>query len=244
MTDNDSASPTVVLVHGAFADAGSLAGPSPNSCRRPASRSRPRPARCAGSPRLRLRRQRLRADSGPGAGRRPLLRRRGDHQRRQHRHQRRRTGLRLRVRPGRERDPRRGRGHVAGQCAGARADAGAVPERAQWGDGDRALREPGGLQRSVRRRPAGGAGRRSSGHPSDRSPRPRSRRSPVSRPGRRCRPGPWSRPATRPPASDVLLSMAKRAGAEILELDGSHVIMISQPQAVTDVILTALRSVG
>jgi pimeloyl-ACP methyl ester carboxylesterase len=44
--------------------------------------------------------------------------------------------------------------------------------------------------------------------------------------------------------SDVLLSMAKRANAEILELEGSHVIMISQPQAVTDVILKALKSVG
>jgi len=44
--------------------------------------------------------------------------------------------------------------------------------------------------------------------------------------------------------SDVLLSMAKRAGAEILELEGSHLIMVSQPQAVTDVILSALRSVG
>jgi pimeloyl-ACP methyl ester carboxylesterase len=44
--------------------------------------------------------------------------------------------------------------------------------------------------------------------------------------------------------SDVLLSMAKRAGAEILEIDGSHVIMISQPQAVTDVILKALQAVS
>jgi pimeloyl-ACP methyl ester carboxylesterase len=44
--------------------------------------------------------------------------------------------------------------------------------------------------------------------------------------------------------SDVLLSMAKRANAEILELEGSHVIMISQPQPVTDVILRALRSVS
>jgi hypothetical protein len=34
--------------------------------------------------------------------------------------------------------------------------------------------------------------------------------------------------------------MAKRAGARITELDGSHVIMVSQPRAVTDVILDAL----
>src|SRR5690349_5652455 len=44
--------------------------------------------------------------------------------------------------------------------------------------------------------------------------------------------------------SDVLLSMAQRAGAEILELEGSHVIMIAQPQAVADDILKALRTVS
>ena len=38
--------------------------------------------------------------------------------------------------------------------------------------------------------------------------------------------------------------MAKRAGATITELEGSHVIMISQPQAVTEVILQALSEVG
>jgi pimeloyl-ACP methyl ester carboxylesterase len=40
--------------------------------------------------------------------------------------------------------------------------------------------------------------------------------------------------------SDVVRSMAERAGATITEVEGSHVIMISQPQVVTDVILTAL----
>jgi pimeloyl-ACP methyl ester carboxylesterase len=44
--------------------------------------------------------------------------------------------------------------------------------------------------------------------------------------------------------TDVILSMAQRAGATITELEGSHVIMISQPQAVTDVILKALSEVG
>jgi hypothetical protein len=33
--------------------------------------------------------------------------------------------------------------------------------------------------------------------------------------------------------------MAERAGATITELEGSHVIMVSHPQAVTDVILEA-----
>ena len=44
--------------------------------------------------------------------------------------------------------------------------------------------------------------------------------------------------------SDVVRSMAKRAGATITEVEGSHVIMISQPQVVTDVILAALTAVG
>jgi pimeloyl-ACP methyl ester carboxylesterase len=56
----------------------------------------------------------------------------------------------------------------------------------------------------------------------------------------------WAVVATGDKAAgaDVILSMAKRAGAEILELEGSHVIMISQPRAVTDVILSALQKVG
>src|ERR671911_1954799 len=43
--------------------------------------------------------------------------------------------------------------------------------------------------------------------------------------------------------SDVVRSMAERAGATITEVEGSHVIMISQPQAVTDVILRALKDI-
>jgi pimeloyl-ACP methyl ester carboxylesterase len=50
--------------------------------------------------------------------------------------------------------------------------------------------------------------------------------------------------ADKAAGSDVVRSMAKRAGARITEIEGSHVIMISQPDAVTDVILTALRSVS
>ncbi len=44
--------------------------------------------------------------------------------------------------------------------------------------------------------------------------------------------------------ADVVHSMAQRAGATITELEGSHVIMISQPQAVTDVILAALAELS
>ncbi len=43
--------------------------------------------------------------------------------------------------------------------------------------------------------------------------------------------------------SDVLRSMAQRAQATITETEGSHVIMVSQPQIVTDVILQALEGV-
>jgi pimeloyl-ACP methyl ester carboxylesterase len=44
--------------------------------------------------------------------------------------------------------------------------------------------------------------------------------------------------------ADVVRSMAQRAGAEISEVEGSHVIMISQPDAVTSVILKALNAVS
>ncbi len=55
----------------------------------------------------------------------------------------------------------------------------------------------------------------------------------------------WAVVATGDKAAgaDVILANAKRAGADTLELDGSHVIMISQPRQVTDVILKALQSV-
>ena len=42
--------------------------------------------------------------------------------------------------------------------------------------------------------------------------------------------------------ADVVRSMAQRAGATITELEGSHVIMISQPEAVTNVILKAVAA--
>ena len=44
--------------------------------------------------------------------------------------------------------------------------------------------------------------------------------------------------------SDVLRSMAERAGAEITEVEGSHVIMVSQPRAVAYVIFTSVAAVG
>jgi pimeloyl-ACP methyl ester carboxylesterase len=44
--------------------------------------------------------------------------------------------------------------------------------------------------------------------------------------------------------TDVVRSMAERAGATITEVEGSHVIMMSQPQVVTEAILTALAAVS
>jgi pimeloyl-ACP methyl ester carboxylesterase len=44
--------------------------------------------------------------------------------------------------------------------------------------------------------------------------------------------------------TDAVRSMAERAGATITEVEGSHVIMISKPQVVADVILTALAAVS
>ena len=44
--------------------------------------------------------------------------------------------------------------------------------------------------------------------------------------------------------TDVIRSMAERAGAKITELRGSHAIMISQPRAVADVILEAATCVA
>ena len=42
--------------------------------------------------------------------------------------------------------------------------------------------------------------------------------------------------------ADVVRSMAERTGATITEVEGSHVIMISQPQVVADAILTAVAA--
>jgi pimeloyl-ACP methyl ester carboxylesterase len=56
----------------------------------------------------------------------------------------------------------------------------------------------------------------------------------------------WAVVATGDKAAgtDVIRSEAERAGAKITEVEGSHVIMISQPQAVTDVIMEALAAVA
>lgn len=44
--------------------------------------------------------------------------------------------------------------------------------------------------------------------------------------------------------SDVVRTMATRAGATVTEVEGSHAIMISQPEAVSDLILKAVEAVS
>lgn len=68
---------------------------------------------------------------------------------------------------------------------------------------------------------------------------------PSGRPGWRDLPS-WAVVATPDKAAgtDIVRSMAERAGATITEVEGSHVIMVSQPQVVTDVILEALAAVA
>ena len=56
----------------------------------------------------------------------------------------------------------------------------------------------------------------------------------------------WAVVATndRAAGTDVVRAHAQRAGATVTEIDGSHVIMISQPQAVTDVIEAAIAKLS
>ena len=50
--------------------------------------------------------------------------------------------------------------------------------------------------------------------------------------------------ADKAAGTDLVRSMADRAGAKITEVEGSHVIMVSQPEAVTNVILEAVAAVA
>ena len=56
----------------------------------------------------------------------------------------------------------------------------------------------------------------------------------------------WAVVATGDKAAgtNVVRAQAQRAGADIIEVEGSHVIMISQPQVVTDHILKAARTIA
>ncbi len=56
----------------------------------------------------------------------------------------------------------------------------------------------------------------------------------------------WAVVATgdRAAGADVILANAERGGATITKIEASHLVMVSQPQQVTDVILTALTAVS
>jgi pimeloyl-ACP methyl ester carboxylesterase len=56
----------------------------------------------------------------------------------------------------------------------------------------------------------------------------------------------WAVVATGDKAAgtDLTRSMAERAGATITEVDASHVVLVSQPEAVADVILEAVKAVA
>lgn len=56
----------------------------------------------------------------------------------------------------------------------------------------------------------------------------------------------WAVVATADKAAgtDIIRTMARRAGADIVEVESSHVVMVSQPQAVTDVIVKAAGAVA
>jgi len=56
----------------------------------------------------------------------------------------------------------------------------------------------------------------------------------------------WAVVATsdRAAGTDVVRAQAQRAGAAITEVDGSHVIMISKPEVVAEVIVSAIAKVG
>jgi pimeloyl-ACP methyl ester carboxylesterase len=65
----------------------------------------------------------------------------------------------------------------------------------------------------------------------------------ATAPGWKDRPS-WAVVATgdRAAGADLTRSMAQRAGATITEVAGSHVIMVSQPEAVTEVIVQAVEA--
>jgi hypothetical protein len=56
----------------------------------------------------------------------------------------------------------------------------------------------------------------------------------------------WAVVATADKAAgtDVIHSMAERAGAAITEVDASHVVMVSHPDVVADVIRTAAAAIA
>ena len=117
---------------------------------------------------------------------------------------------------------------LEGQHPDGRAGAAGVPDR-DGGDRRGARRRPGEVPRGLRRGPPDVDGRRNGGDPApDRRRRVR-RAVRARRRGRRL--PSWAVVATEDKAAgaDIVRSMAERAGADIVEVEGSHVIMVSQP---------------
>ena len=100
----DGSRPTVVLVHGAYADGSSWNEVIERLLAEGVQVTAPR-TRCAASPSTPPTSPTFSTRSPVRSSRRALLRRCGDHQRRHQRRQRRRPGLRRRLRPGRRRKP-------------------------------------------------------------------------------------------------------------------------------------------
>ena len=236
---------TVVLVHGAFADGSSWSGVIERL------QAQGSPVIAPANPLRGIAHDSAyiaslhQPDPRPGAGRRPLLRRRGHQQCRHQRQERRRPGLRRRLRPGRGRDPGASRRPPRRTASSARpwCRSSTRPARATRRRWSSAI-DPAKFHEVFAGDLPAAAGRRrwprrSGRWPSWRSP------SRTGTPAWKTLPS-WAVVATGDKAAgtDVVRSMAERAGAAITEVDGSHVIMISQPQAVTDVILTAVDAVS
>ncbi len=193
--------------------------------------------------RRRLRGELHQPDRRAGSRRRPLLRRGDHHQRRPADQQCRRPCLRRRVRPRRRGDPRRNHWPVQGQRPDDR-DAGVpVPNRPGPGDGHRAHHRPRQVPRVVaadlpeRQSDVYGLSQRpiAAGALGEETSEVAWKDLPS-----------WAAVGTADLAagSDIVRSMAQRADATVTEVQGSHVIMMSQPDAVTDVILTAHSAVS
>ena len=198
-TTNSSGAPTVVLVHGAFADSSSWNGVIERLQAKGVQVTAPaNPLRGIAIDSAYVA-ERARRDPGARPRGRPLVRRRGDHERRQAGQERRRARLRRRLRPRRGRGVGRGGGGFKGQRPGQRAGSAALSVW-KWRRPGRGVRNRSGeVPRCVR---GGSAHGGDEGHGCHAAPRRRvwrSQRRPERPPGRTCPPGPLSPRATRRP---------------------------------------------
>ena len=235
--------PTVVLVHGAFADASSWNGVIERLQAKGVQVTAPaNPLRGIAADSAYVA-SRARADRRARPRRRPLVRRRRDHERRDRRGERRRPRLRGGVRARRGRDAsapsrraRRTASSTARSCpastrppdGGSATEFSIDPAKARDAFAGDLSDEQAALIAATQRPVADAAFGEPNGPPAW-------KHLPS-----------WAVVATGDKAAgtDVVRSMAERAGAKITEVEGSHVIMISQPQAVTDVILEAVGAVS